>query len=75
MIELTFATAFTLYLSITLGLVLGTWLYSHYRTKKRTILTYEKELFVCEFCHHPYLEEHVNQLNKCPQCGLYNRKP
>ena len=36
MIELTFNTLFLLYLSLTLAIVLGIWIYSHYRTRQRT---------------------------------------
>jgi uncharacterized paraquat-inducible protein A len=73
MIELTFTMAFMLYLSLTLFTVMGFWIYSHFRTKSKTILTCEKELCVCEFCHYAYLEEQIKTLNKCPQCGLLNK--
>ncbi|WP_068469139.1 hypothetical protein [Candidatus Protochlamydia phocaeensis] len=73
MIELTFNTALMLYLSLALLIVLGVWVYSHYRTRRRTILSCEQDLFVCEYCHYAYLEESIKQLNRCPQCGLYNK--
>lgn len=74
MIELTFNTLFILYLGVTVLMILGTWIYSHYRVKKRVFFTLEKALFVCEFCHYSYLEEEAKQLNRCPQCGLYNKE-
>ncbi len=74
MIQTTSSAAFTIYLSITLGMVMALWIYTHYRSKKRKILTNEKELFICEFCHFAYVDEQVNQLNLCPQCGLFNKR-
>jgi uncharacterized paraquat-inducible protein A len=74
MIDLTFTTAFMLYLLTTIILVLGIWLYSHYRLRNRKFLPIEKELFVCEFCHFAYVEQSVKKLNRCPQCNLINKK-
>ena len=74
MIELTFTTAFMLYLGLTLMFVMGIWIYSHFKSKQKTIFTCEKELFICEFCHYAYLEDQIKKLNKCPQCGLFNKK-
>lgn len=73
MIELTFNTIFILYLSLTLFIVLGIWIYSHYRVRHRTFFTTERALFVCEYCHFAYVEESVKYLNRCPQCGLFNK--
>lgn len=74
MIELTFNTLFILYLSVTLAAVLGIWIYSHYRLKRRTFFTTEKALFICEYCHFAYVEDSVKKLNRCPQCGLFNKQ-
>lgn len=74
MIELTYNTLLILYLSLTLSFVLGTWIYSHYRTRKRTFFPPEKSLCICEYCHFAYVEESANPLNRCPQCGLFNRQ-
>lgn len=74
MIELTFNTAFMLYLSFTFLAVMGIWLFSHFRARHKTILTCEKELIICEFCRFAYLEQQHKPLNKCPQCGLFNRR-
>lgn len=74
MIELTFSTLFVLYLTITLGIVLGIWIYSHYRTRRMAFFPLERSLFICEFCHFAYLEESVKGVNRCPQCGLLNKK-
>lgn len=73
MIELTFNTIFILYLSLTLMGILGMWIYSHYRMCRRKIFTSEKALFVCEYCHFAYVEDHAKQLNRCPQCNLFNQ--
>jgi uncharacterized paraquat-inducible protein A len=73
MIELTFSTAFMLYLSLTLAVVLGLWIFHHYQVRKKTILSCEQDLFVCEYCHYAYLEEGIKKVNQCPQCGSYNK--
>ena len=73
MIELTFNTLFMLYLSMTLAVILGIWIYSHYRMRKRTIFTTEHSLFICEYCHFAYLEDSIKKINQCPQCGLFNK--
>ena len=74
MIELTFNTIFILYLSLTIAAVLGIWFYSHCRMRRRTFFTTEKALFICEYCHFAYLEDSIKQLNRCPQCGLFNKQ-
>lgn len=73
MIDLTFNAIFILYLSVTLATILGIWIYSHYRMRRRTFFTTERALFVCEYCHFTYVEESVKHLNRCPQCGLFNK--
>lgn len=74
MIELTFHTLFILYLSATLATVLGVWIYSHYRMKRRSFFTTEKALFICEYCHFAYVEDSAKPLNRCPQCGFFNKQ-
>jgi len=73
MIEMTFNTLFLLYLSVTVSMVFGIWIYSHYRTRRRTFFPEEKSLCVCEYCHYAYVEDSIKPLNKCPQCGLFNK--
>ena len=74
MIELTFATAFVLYLGCTLAILLGIWGYSHYQAKRKKILSYEQDLYVCEYCHYAYLEDTLKKINRCPQCNSFNQK-
>jgi len=74
MIELTFSTAFMLYLSLTLSVVLGIWGVTHFSSRKKKILPEEKLLRVCEYCHYVYLEESHKDVNRCPQCLSYNKK-
>lgn len=73
MIELTFNAFFIIYLSATMAMILGIWIYSHYRLRKRTFFSTEQALFVCEYCHFAYVEDSIKELNRCPQCGLYNK--
>lgn len=74
MIELTFVTAFMLYLGSTLALILGIWGFSHYQTKNKQIMSLEKSLSTCEYCHFAYLNDSAKKITQCPQCGSYNRK-
>lgn len=74
MIELTFNTLFILYLGLTIAVVLGIWIVSHYRIRRRTFFSTEKALFICEYCLFAYIEDGVKHLNRCPQCGLYNKE-
>lgn len=74
MIELTFSTAFMLYLCITMIIVLGVWIYHHYDSKKRRVFSNEEALRICEYCYYAYLEDSVKHVNQCPQCGLFNKQ-
>ena len=74
MIELTFNTLFILYLSLTLIVVLGIWIYSHYKVRRRAFFSTERALCICEYCHFAYVEDRNKQLNRCPQCGLFNKE-
>jgi hypothetical protein len=74
MIEVTFATAFILYLGFTLTIVLSIWAYSHYRGLQKPILSSEQELFICEYCHHTYLGDCIKTIHQCPRCGFFNKK-
>lgn len=73
MIELTFNTALMLYLSLTLFAVLGVWGYSHYHFQRKKIISAEKTLFICEYCHCAYLAESLRNVNRCPQCNSFNK--
>jgi uncharacterized paraquat-inducible protein A len=73
MIELSANTAMMLYLSITLTVILGTWIYQHYDSKKRKIVTSEHILHVCEYCHNAYLADDFKKVTQCPQCKLFNK--
>ena len=73
MFELTFNTLFMFYLAITTAMVLGIWIYSHYRMRRRTFFSTEQALFVCEYCHFAYVENSLKDFNRCPQCELFNK--
>lgn len=74
MIELSLDTIFLIYLGITLSTILGVWTHSHYKKKKEILYSPEESSYRCEFCHFVYLTEETQDLNRCPQCGLYNKK-
>jgi hypothetical protein len=73
MIELTPDTALMLYLAMTLAVILGIWICSHYRRRTRSFLPLEKELVVCEFCLFPYLDEGGKKITRCPRCDSFNQ--
>ena len=73
MIELSATTAFMIYLSLTLGTLLGIWIYQHYQSKNRETLPSEQKLNVCEFCHYAYLGDSAKNVSKCPQCHSFNK--
>lgn len=74
MIELAPTTALMIYLGMTLCIILFIWGYTHYRSGKKKIFTSEKKLYVCEYCHFPYLGEADDPVTSCPQCHLYNKR-
>lgn len=73
MIELSTNTAMMLYLVLTLGFVLGIWIYNQYFSKRKKISIAARELLVCEYCHCAYLEELGKPVTQCPQCHSYNK--
>lgn len=74
MIELTFNTAFMMYLASTLIILLGIWCYSNYRGQHREAISNEHKLFVCEYCHFAYLEKSFKKVHQCPQCQSFNKE-
>lgn len=68
------ATAIMLYLAMTLVVLLTVWILSHYKRKKRKIFQIEKELFVCEYCHSTYVDDHAKKVTRCPQCQSFNEQ-
>lgn len=73
MIELTLMTALLLYLGLTLTIVLGLWIISHYRTRSKKILPLEQRLCICEYCHLAYVADSLKSVTQCPQCKSYNK--
>jgi len=73
MIELSPTTALMVYLGFALAFLLGIWIFSHYKTKRRPILPSEKDLHVCEFCHFAYLDVGAKKITRCPRCESLNQ--
>lgn len=73
MITVSSATAAMLYLGLTLLVLLGLWTYQHYQSRKKKIVTMEKTLCVCEYCHFAYLAVISKRITKCPQCHCFNK--
>lgn len=74
MIELTPTAALTLYLSATLAIVLSLWIYHHYKSRHKKLVTLSQELFICEYCHFAYLDERGKKVTHCPQCQSFNKR-
>lgn len=73
MIELSTTAAINLYLGLTLAILLGIWFYHHYSVRHKKVVTTDKELFVCEFCHFAYLSPKEKTVTQCPQCQSFNK--
>jgi hypothetical protein len=73
MIELSTSAAINLYLGMTLTIILGIWFYHHYTGRYKKVITTDRELLVCEFCHFAYLCEKEKTVTQCPQCQSYNK--
>lgn len=72
MIVLAPTTAIMLYLMTTLLMILGIWSWRHYKTRRQKVITIEKELVKCEYCHFAYLDEKAKEVSQCPQCHSFN---
>lgn len=72
MIEVSETTAFMIYLCITLGPLLGIWLFQHYARRHKKVDMTSQQLFVCEYCHFCYLDQVSKPITRCPQCQSYN---
>lgn len=73
MIELSTGAAINIYLGVTLTILLGMWFYHHYNVRNKKVVTTDKELMVCEFCHFAYLAEKPKTVTQCPQCQSFNK--
>lgn len=73
MIEVTAATAFLLYLAMSLAVLFILWSYRHFRECKKTIISPSEELFLCEYCHFLYMEKSNRSITRCPECHSFNK--
>lgn len=73
MIELTWATAFLLYLLAALFSLFALWLKAHFDQKKRKIVLSRQLITVCEFCQNPYISLNGESLTRCPLCKSINK--
>ena len=72
MISISAVTAFSLYLSVTMAILFGAWLFYYMRHGQRKIHTTDKRLLVCEYCNYVYLLDRSKSITKCSQCGSLN---
>lgn len=73
MISLSASGAIVLYLMFTLGTLFAFWIYHHFHSKNRVILSPQEELFLCEYCHSLYTEKSLKVVNRCPICQCLNK--
>lgn len=73
MIEISESSAFMIYLGLTLGPLLGIWVFQHYSRKHQKIDLSAQRLYVCEYCHFCYLDGQSLPITRCPQCQSYNK--
>jgi hypothetical protein len=71
-IEIQLPTALALY-SIVLGLFAGgIWLYTELTVRRPQRRLGQQFLWKCSFCGCSYLDEHAEDLSKCPRCENLN---
>ncbi len=73
MIEISSTTAFMIYLSMTLGPLLGLWFAQHYFKRHKKINIDDQKLYICEYCQFGYLDNREQKITRCPQCLSYNQ--
>lgn len=72
MIEIQLSTAVALY-SLVLGLAgMGIWLYTELTVRRPQRHLGQQFLWKCTFCGCSYLDEHAEDLSKCPRCENLN---
>lgn len=75
MIEIEADLACLLYLGGALLVISGVWLIGRHSSKSRDETLLPLRRWVCEFCHHSYLEEISHTISRCPQCRFLNERP
>jgi len=71
-IEVQLPTALAIY-SVALGLVAaGIWLYTELTVRRPQRRLGQQFLWKCTFCGCSYLDEHAEDLSKCPRCENLN---
>jgi len=73
MITVSPTTAIMCYLMTTLLTILGIWVWHHYATRRQKVVTIDKGLITCEYCHFAYLEDNEKKVTHCPQCQSFNK--
>jgi len=62
-----------LYLALTLSVLMSLWCFHHIKFRHKLIITSQKQLFVCEYCHCAYVDERSKDVTLCPQCQSFNK--
>lgn len=73
MIEITWATAFLLYLTFLLCILFTLWIFSHLAHKRKKLTLSRQEIIICEYCHNTYIADRDRDLSRCPACNSLNK--
>lgn len=73
MIQISITTAIIIYLSLSLLLLFSLWLKHNNERRQRTPQAPLSQLYICEYCHFPYLGETEVPVTRCPQCSSMNK--
>ena len=73
MIEVTPETACVLYLGLAISALMLAWFFHHKKAVKKTVITFHKSNFSCEFCHFTFVEDPSKPLVRCPECHSLNK--
>jgi hypothetical protein len=73
MFEISPTMALTIYIALGLILLLSLWLRDNYQRSKKTRQPPLFQLYICEYCQFPYLDETTSPVTRCPQCKSMNK--
>ncbi|MDP8230900.1 MAG: hypothetical protein P9L93_07350 [Candidatus Gorgyraea atricola] len=74
MVRIEFSLAISLYLIITICVILAAWIICE---KKKTLELFSSEknfFWQCDICTYVYVDSRHAAISTCPRCGSYNKK-
>jgi len=73
LIEISLHTAIVIYLTIGLALLFTLWIKDNKERSRKIRPTPLFQLYICEYCRFPYLDETDRPVTRCPQCQAMNK--